>query len=354
MNRITIDEAATTDSVLPRERREYWADLMDSYHGPLGYKFPSEGDFQGSAILQRTATYQLVGWRSAAVTYFRDSGLLRRRCDDDYRLLMPEVGRFDLQQNGQFGQVRPGVGCLVTLDRPLEMSMTDGTGGLVMTIPRSEVTHRLSKFSMPSQPFDLTSGLGRVVSDMAAGLQSGRSTLTSGQFDAVSERLVDLLCMLILGDQPQAPGHLVEVENAARQFIRSHANHPDMSVSYVARGIGWSVRQIQLAFKHAGTTPRDVIREERLQMARSRLLDPRYRHVSISTIAVDLGFSSLSAFSKVFRSRFNATPSDVRNGGLVAGSDLSGGSTVDLSLRNSFTGRTLTSMAGGGDRNAST
>ncbi|WP_269322866.1 helix-turn-helix domain-containing protein [Nocardia carnea] len=76
--------------------------------------------------------------------------------------------------------------------------------------------------------------------------------------------------------------------------------------------MGWSVRQIQLAFRAAGATPSEVIREERLRLARERLRNPAYRQRSITDIATGSGFDSVSSFTKAFHRRFGSTPGQIR------------------------------------------
>lgn len=55
-----------------------------------------------------------------------------------------------------------------------------------------------------------------------------------------------------------------------------------------------------------------MIREERLRLARDRLRNPVYRQRSISDIASDSGFDSVSSFTKAFHRRFGATPGRFR------------------------------------------
>jgi AraC-like DNA-binding protein len=51
----------------------------------------------------------------------------------------------------------------------------------------------------------------------------------------------------------------------------------------------------------------------RLEEARARLTDPKHKDLTISTIAYDCGFSSISSFNTMFRKKFGTTPSAYRN-----------------------------------------
>ncbi|NEW40942.1 AraC family transcriptional regulator [Nocardia cyriacigeorgica] len=310
-----VEEASTADVENPRERVDYWADLVDSFQGVrLSYEFSSSSDFYGRIRRHRTDNYQIVGRESDPIVYTRGAKHVRADPDDDYRLVVPLTGRFNVRYDDGAGSLAPGMSSLVTINRPMAFSASSGSHGLIMTIPRREIQHRLNRADPPAGPMDLTTGLGRVAKDMMTGLYAEASVLTAAQFDAVAERVVDLLCMQILGDAPYTASHLGEVESTIRHYIRRHVENPDLTSAIIARGLGWSVRQVQLALQHAGTTPRELIREERLQIAHSRLRSPAYRGMSVTDIALGLGFGSVSSFSTAFRQRFGTTPSSVRGG----------------------------------------
>ncbi|WP_433711604.1 helix-turn-helix domain-containing protein [Nocardia sp. CA-084685] len=314
MTSAAIADSTTTSVVDPHERADYWADLISTYHCRLGYRFPRRTDFKGHTQLRRTAAYQLVGWNSDAVTYLRNPSHIRADPDDDYRLIVPFAGRLSFRTDDGYGILAPGTMCLVAVDRPYAMSMSDGTRGMIITIPRKEIRHRLNRIVPPNHPLDLTSGLGRVTDGILDGLYTECTALTDLQFDAVFERMVDLLCMQILGDPATSPSQLTHVEAIARRYIHDHAADPGLTGTRVAGELGWSLRQIQMAFSNVGTTPSEVIREERLKLARDRLRSPAYQHRSITDIASDLGFGSISSFTKAFRSRFDTTPGQLRQG----------------------------------------
>ncbi|MFG3620045.1 helix-turn-helix domain-containing protein [Nocardia sp. NPDC047654] len=313
-------ETSTTHSVEPGERADYWAELITSYHRRLAYEFPGGSDFNGRTKMCRTSKYQLVGWKSDGVTYIRTPHHVRSDSDDDFRLLLTFTGHTELHGDDGRAHLPSGAGCLVALDRPFGFQLGQGTSGVLMTIPRSELEHRLDiGDSLLARPMDLTAGLGRVVTDMLTGLLDESDALDGYQFDAASSRIVDLLCMHARARLTTSTDHLDELDAAIRHHVRSHATDPDLSSASIAHSLGWSIRQIQLVLQRSGITPRELIREERLQLAHTRLSDPSSRHQSIASIAGGLGFGSASAFSTIFRRRFGVSPRDVRHSALADG-----------------------------------
>ncbi|MER5386230.1 helix-turn-helix domain-containing protein [Streptomyces sp. NPDC002688] len=308
-------ETRSTGAVEPRERADFWSEHIGSYQSRMGYRFGRTDNFRGETVRQRTETYQLVRFRSDEIEYSRSARQVREDPDGDYRLLLPLTGEIVLRQDGQEARLTPGTGTLVSFGSPFECLQDASTQAFVLTIPAREVDGPLNRKSPLATGLDLTRGLGRVVGSMLDGLYAERDGLSDSQFDAVSDRVVELLCMLATGDdRPDGARHLTGVETVVRRHVREHAADPGLTGTSMARALGWSLRQIQLALQHAGTTPRDLIREERLRLVRERLRCGDCEHLTITDLAYASGFSSASALSTAFRQRFGVSPREMRNG----------------------------------------
>ncbi|WP_246236654.1 AraC family transcriptional regulator [Actinomadura chibensis] len=247
------------------------------------------------------------------------------RDEDVYRFLLPLHGELVVVlDDGGEAPLRPGTGGLVPSAATLRAGRHPPARVLVLTIPAREVDGRL----LPESPFaaglsaelDLSAGLGRVVADMVRAVGEEREALTERQFEAACDRITELLCIVVAGrraggDRPPAPGHLAEVEAVVRRYVRDHVTDPALTGARVAQALGWSLRQVQLALQRAGTTPRELIREERLRLVRDRLRSPLDRHVTITDLAHATGFSSASALSHAFRRRFGVSPRELRRQG---------------------------------------
>ncbi|MCP9954064.1 helix-turn-helix domain-containing protein [Actinomadura madurae] len=268
-------------------------------------------DVLGGAVRQGAA-YRLVLYLADRADYVRTAGQARR--DRGYRFLLPLHGELLMEQDGREARLRPGTGGLIAPAAPFRVVQPRPARALVMTIPAQEMDGRLPGPSLPLTGLDLSTGLGRVVADMVRAVGAERGALTAPQFDAACERITELLCLLVTGQEhPPAPGHLAEVEAVVRRYVREHATDPGLTGAAMAQDLGWSLRQIQLALQRAGTTPRALIREERLRLVRDRLRNPRDRHVTITDIAHATGFSSASALSHAFRRRFGVSPRELRS-----------------------------------------
>ncbi|MFF1627370.1 helix-turn-helix domain-containing protein [Streptomyces sp. NPDC058272] len=309
-------ESQSTGEVDPRERADFWSEHIGSYQSRMGYRYARTDNFRGETVRQRTDRYQLVRFHSDEVEYSRTAGQVREEPDEDYRLLLPLSGEMVLRQDDQEARLTPGTGTLVSFGAPFECLQNPSTQGFILTIPAREMDGPLNRKSPLATGLDLSRGLGRVIGSMVNDLYTERDHLTDPQFNAVSDRLVELLCMLATGDdRPDGSRHLTDVETMVRRYVREHAADPGLTGTSMARALGWSLRQIQLALQRAGTTPRDLIREERLRLVRERLRCGDCEHLTITDLAYASGFSSASALSTAFRQRFGVSPREMRNGG---------------------------------------
>jgi AraC-like DNA-binding protein len=90
------------------------------------------------------------------------------------------------------------------------------------------------------------------------------------------------------------------------------AANPGLRLAALAARQRVTPRTVQLLFEETGTKFTAYARDERLNHAHQMLCDARYSRWSISAIAYRAGFGDLSHFNHVFRRRYGATPSEVR------------------------------------------
>jgi AraC-like DNA-binding protein len=93
----------------------------------------------------------------------------------------------------------------------------------------------------------------------------------------------------------------------AAEFLAANAARP-VRMAELTDAIGVSVRTLQIGFlKHRGVSPMAFLREQRLGLARTRLLGSS--KCSITQVAYDCGFEHAGRFSVLYRARFGETPS---------------------------------------------
>jgi AraC-like DNA-binding protein len=101
---------------------------------------------------------------------------------------------------------------------------------------------------------------------------------------------------------------------AIKADISANLDDGDLNATMVAARNRVTVRYLHKLFQNEGITYSEFVLGQRLARAYSILRNPLQPRRGISTIAFELGFNDLSYFNRAFRRRYNATPSDVRNG----------------------------------------
>jgi len=100
--------------------------------------------------------------------------------------------------------------------------------------------------------------------------------------------------------------------NAALDYIAKSYDEPGLTIAAVASSQGISSRYLQRLIETSGVSFAARVNELRLQKTFTLLAETRDSARRISDIALQAGFSDVSHFNRLFRSRFGDTPSGVR------------------------------------------
>ena len=147
------------------------------------------------------------------------------------------------------------------------------------------------------------------------------SAATNAQLrDAAERHVADLIVIgaqEVLGrpaDQLPASVHAARL-GVALGCIAAHYADPELSVARVAAAQGISARYLHRLLEREGLRFSEHVNALRLDRAHRDLTDPAQAGRSITEIALAAGFGDVSHFNRLFRRRFDATPTAVRDRG---------------------------------------
>ncbi|MHC9296512.1 helix-turn-helix transcriptional regulator [Mycobacterium sp. LTG2003] len=292
-----------TRSAAVREQTDVWSRHVAYTQGQVDCAFESPEGFIGGTRLQRCGDIGLVKFWSEPVSYVRRRRVADSDNDDSLRLLLPLSGDLLISGPSADRQLRPGVAAAaVSMSAGFRIEHKRPAAALVLSIPG-----RLWQGAMPRDPavMELDQGSGAVAGAMLRAVAEQGGHLDAASFVQACESAA----MLVTGQHGD-----VDLTSQARAVVRQHCDDIRFDPSALAELLGWSLRSLQLALRRAGTTPAELIRNERLERAAARLRHPAWRQHTVSHIAFASGFGSLSAFNAAFRSRFGYTPTDLRAG----------------------------------------
>ncbi|MGV0742868.1 AraC family transcriptional regulator [Mycolicibacterium sp. XJ870] len=302
-----VVEKHDTTTLARGDATEFWAENVCRHHGTMRLRFANATTFHGGFVQQRARAHLLVDFWSEGIGYSRRADDFRRDGDESLRLFVPIAGTTLLSQDGVTAQVGPRFAGLVTKARAFDIEHSHRMRTWLMTLP-------VGVIPMDACPgpvlFDVSQGLGSVVGSMIAELGAQREALDGSAFSSACDTLTELL-PLCVRPRAELPSTLATVDAAARDYVRRHAADPELTPEGIARALGWSLRQVQLALHETGTTPAALLRGARLDLARS-LLRTAPPQRTVADIAHSSGFRSLSAFQARFKARFGMTPQEAR------------------------------------------
>jgi AraC-like DNA-binding protein len=132
----------------------------------------------------------------------------------------------------------------------------------------------------------------------------------------LGDELMDVLALALdMGDKDEFTEDATAQKARLRSvkvWIEEHLADPDLSLEKIAKNNGLSLRHLHYLFRLTDMSASEWILDRRLQRCYDVLARPELRSLSVTEVAYQLGFSSSSHFSTVFRKKFGHSPSDLR------------------------------------------
>lgn len=293
-----------------------WDEVFTKLHGGMRISVPDrDAPWAGRLEWQQSQAYGLALCSGGEEMVKRDTRHIRSDPRGTYELLVPITGTAWMEQESASAELRPGSMALCDIDRPLTYAHGADFRSISFIMSGQDIAQRSPVAAGGSQLLDGAHGLGRVIRQLTTTLHAESGQLSETTFNIACDQLLDLVCLTAEGSNDTAPtGQRAAVEAAVRRYIRQHASDRDLDVASIARALGWSVRYVQKVLQEADTTAHDLIRRERLSLARTHLVGTSWSMYSIAQIAHSCGFGSHAFFATAFREEFGMTPREARYG----------------------------------------
>ena len=94
------------------------------------------------------------------------------------------------------------------------------------------------------------------------------------------------------------------------QYIEDNIKR-DICPEDLAKQANLRVRTLYMLFdKYAQTTPKNFVRQKKLEHVYATLINPASKFVHVTSVALDYGFSHLGRFSEFYKAAFGELPSE--------------------------------------------
>lgn len=133
----------------------------------------------------------------------------------------------------------------------------------------------------------------------------------------MGQQLVELVQIAVIDPAARSKRRSSEaLTYQARRYIQNHLGDADLDIAAIANAVHVSPQHLQRLFRANGISLMRYVWQARLERAAQLLRANGPRDCSIQEIAWQCGFSTAAHFSRLFRQRYGASPSDFRHAGV--------------------------------------
>ncbi|MEO1061038.1 MAG: AraC family transcriptional regulator [Actinomycetota bacterium] len=314
---VRSSELLSTDDVAPDERFAYWREVVCAVFVPLGVERLDDTELSGSVEVRRWHDLALSHVTSTAqvVTHSAADPL------EDCLISIQLRGRGRISQDGRVAELRPGRFALYDATRPYELVFDDDFEQLVVQFPREELLARNVVLGDSTALAGGDGGLGAVATGFVRSLAEHGDDVPDQAVGRLGSQALDCLAAA-LGELAGAPSLGAATASAERQrvldHIDAHLADPSLTVTTLAAALGRSTRSLQKLFEGDELHLSERIRRARLARARAVLVDPLAAHRPVAAVAASVGLPDPAHFSRLFRSRYGCSPSELRTASRIS------------------------------------
>lgn len=310
----------STQDRQPQHRADAWNAVIAESYFPLDLSFHARQHFNGR--LER-ATLGHVGFSrliSEPVRYERHNAHVCDVQEEEYLVTLPRSAPVEFRQMGKDVRCEPGGFIIERGDAPYRFMYEKPNDLFVLKVSRQALSERVrNPDRFCAQVIDATSGSAALFATMVTQVHAQLPELGKSAGKVVGRQMLELLGLALEdaggasddGSSAVRAAHLTRVE----RFVRAKLKHPDLSPGFIATGCGISTRYLHDLFRDVNGTVSQHIRDQRLTAARDRL--EASATVRIADVAYRFGFSDQAQFSRLFKARFDITPSEFQRNAAV-------------------------------------
>ena len=310
-------ETFSTAELPPHRRLEYWNDLTGSAFTPLVTDPVDKRAFVGRLTRTQVGDIRLAEARSEPAIVRHSRQHVARTRDALFMLCLQLDGVSVNRQQGREAVLRYGDFHLLDSSRPYEVSFQQPNRMLVLSVPHPELARRMpNPESLVGIAMSGRSGVSGLLSSLLCNFwqqrRTGDETFLSPRF---SEAILDLVASAyasITAAAPEGSSIAIARREQIRSYIETHLHDPALTPGGVAAAVHLSPRRLHQLFEADGETVGAYILRRRLEECARAMSDTSQRSRTVTEIAFLHGFNNASHFGRVFRERYQSTPSDYR------------------------------------------
>jgi AraC family transcriptional regulator, positive regulator of tynA and feaB len=297
----------------PGSARDFQARFNETFE--TRFRVESNGDvLVAKAIAYSSTRLRLVHLRSSTFTMSLMSGQPAPTCKKQFIVTFQAQGTSIVRQDGREAKAVPGSLFVVDACRPFEVKASVGSLQTVH-IPADVLRETFPGIAgCTAVALPTRSGAGRIARVVFEELFDRPPEADEEELSRIATTIP---YMLSVAFRPHLKSRLSSRDEQHRErikeFVRRNLRDPRLNSSFIAKGVGLSLRRLHELFASEPETLMRWARAERLKRISDELADPALVERPIANIAYDWGFRQPSHFSRSFRIEYGVSPRIVRD-----------------------------------------
>ena len=304
-----------------RQRFRLWRDFYVANFGARDFTRAPDRKFRAQFKFAQFGAVGIGAFEGTLNDVARSPHDVRADRKDAYFFLINTGSQLMVQQHHSESNIAPGHAALVTYAEPAEFRGHSENSWFSATVPHQLLRELVSNvddlLARPLDPNDEALGHLRQYVKILLGPDGVYHDAALTGY--VGRSLLELIALSLGAGRDFAETVGMSALRAARAReivaeIQSGFSDPSLSLARVAAKLRMSERYIQALLTETGSNFTERVMEARLHKARMMLESRAHDRLAIAEIAYACGFNEAPYFNRLFRRRFGASPSDIRQG----------------------------------------
>lgn len=309
-------EMFSTAGLPARRRLDFWNDLACSTFTPIVADPVDLQCFEPNLSRASVGEVLLSEVHSSPSIVRHTSQHVARTRQSMFFLHLQIEGRSSNRQDGREASLCAGDFTLFDNTRPYQMVIEEPNTVLVVGVPERLMRRHLAHpESVVAVPMRRCYPLAALLTDFLQRLWALCSSETQPVNQSVAFALLNLIGAAYLsipatrtsGSPPESRRQRIVA------YLEEHLGDADLGPTKIAAALSTTPRNVHMLFSRGGETLCRYILRRRLEECARLLADHAHLGRTISDVAFDLGFSSLTHFGKAFHDLYGITPSEYRH-----------------------------------------
>jgi AraC-like DNA-binding protein len=235
---------------------------------------------------------------------------------DCYFAVLLTAGKYKLEQQGREVVLEKGDMTLYDATEWHRITMPEAASKIIVTIPRPLLNQRINNLeNLTAKKISAKSGIGAVTSSYIQTTVNQLHNIDKTSFLEMTDPVLDILTLSLNQLKPSAI-HLSGTKSSTlfhvKKYIQQHCGNSELTPEIISQAVGLSIRYMNNLFNSEQTSLMRYVTEQRLCLVHRHLSSQKFRHRSITELAMQSGFNNMAHFSRVFKAKYGMSPRQYR------------------------------------------